>query len=153
MDVIKRLIYNIGDWFIDKTSLLFSWLSDRIVHLFVWLSVFLTPLIPSMIIIMMFIIIDYFLGIQASKKQGIEITSRRRKDTITKTLAYQCSLIVAHLIEVFFLPDFPVLKIIEGYIVYVEVTSIDEKNKILTGKSILKEIIKKFPKLNSNKEK
>ncbi len=139
MDFLKNLLHDSSDWVIQKIGLLF-----------VWLIMFFTPLVPTILIVTVFVAIDYLMGVQASRKQGIEITSRRRKDTVTKTLAYQLTLITAFFLEKFFIKDFPVLKLVSGFIVYVEVTSIDENNKIITGKSILKEILKHFKKLNSN---
>jgi hypothetical protein len=138
---IKELFSSIGEWLVIKLGLLF-----------VWLIAYFAPLVPSMVIITVFVIIDYISGVQASRKKGQPITSRRRKDSISKTLGYQLVLITSYLVEKFFLPNFPVLKVSAGFIAFVEVTSIDENVKNITGKSVLKEILKKFPKFNSNKD-
>lgn len=127
-----------------------NWLFSKLLLFIAWIIIYISPLIPFMIIVTCFVIIDYFVGIQAAKKQEIPITSRRRKDSITKTLGYQATLMTAYLVERTFLPMFPVLKLMAGFIAYVEVTSIDEKVKVLTGKSFLKQITKRFPKFNSN---
>lgn len=126
-----------------------EWILAKLIIIFAWVIVYFTPLVPSMITITVFVAIDYLTGIQASKKKRLPITSKRRKDSITKTLAYQATLLTAHLVEKQFLPEFPALKLVAGFIAFVEVTSIDENIKIITGKSVLKEMLKKFPKFNA----
>jgi len=135
---LKKLSIQIGEWLFSKAILFCA-----------YIVVYLSPLVPFMIVVTAFVILDYFTGIAASKKLNIPITSKKRKDTITKTLAYQATLMSAYLIEKTFLPDFAVLKVVAGFIAYVEVTSIDENVKDITGKSILKSILKKLPKFNS----
>jgi phosphatidylglycerophosphate synthase len=126
-----------------------DWITSKLILLLAWIVVYFAPLVPFMLIVTAFVALDYLTGIQASKKKNIPITSKRRKDTVTKTLAYQATLMTAYLVERSFLPMFPILKLTAGFLAYVEVTSIDENIKIVTGKSFLKEILKKFPKFNS----
>jgi len=141
MSKIKLALSGVHDWTVDKLGLLIA-----------WALIYFAPLVPFMLVITAFVGIDYLTGIAAAKKRGEEISSKRRKDTITKTLAYQATIITAFLVEKYFLPDFPALKLIAGFIAYVEVTSIDENTKVITGKSILAEVLNKFPKLNSKKD-
>lgn len=138
MEYLKKSITAIEEWIIAKLIIFFA-----------WVVVYCAPLVTSMIVVTVFVAMDYLTGIQASKKRNLPITSKRRKDTVTKTLAYQATLISAHLVEKHFLPEFPVLKLVAGFVAYVEVTSIDENVKIITGKSVLKEMLKKFPKFNA----
>ncbi len=121
---LREIGINLGGWIVSKFVLFMA-----------WLIVYIAPLVPSMLVITAFVALDYL--------------TKRRKDTITKTLAYQATLMTAYLIEKSFLPMFPILKVTAGYIAFVEITSIDENVKVITGKSVLKEILKKFPKFNS----
>ena len=135
---LKEIWNFLGDWILSKLILFLA-----------WVIVYISPLVPFMLVITAFVSLDYLTGIQASKKRNLPITSKRRKDSITKTLAYQATLMTAYLVEKTFIPEFPVLKLVAGFIAFVEVTSIDENVKIITGKSVLKEMLKKFPKFNT----
>jgi hypothetical protein len=137
---IKELLICINEWTVNKLGLLIA-----------WAMIYFAPLVPFMLVVTAFIGLDYITGISAAKKRGEEITSKRRKDSITKTLAYQATLITAYFVEKHFIPEFPCLKLVAGFIAYVEVTSIDENVKTITGKSILGELIKKFPQISNKK--
>ena len=114
-------------------------------------SIFFMPIIPFMALTGFVVMLDMWIGIRASKRLGIPITSRRAKDTITKGIVYASALIVFHACEVLFKLPIPMLEVTGGLIVYTELTSIDENYHALTGKKFFAQL-KRFLKTNSNPE-
>ena len=112
---------------------------------------FMIPLIPFMALCGFMILVDMITGVKAAKKKGLEITSRRRKDTVTKGIVYMSALIISHSCVLLFKIPVPMLEITGGYIVYTELTSIDENYFTLTGKKLFYHL-KKVLNTNSNPE-
>ena len=128
-----------------------NWIKEKSLIIGTYFVAFFTPVIPFMLLTGAVISLDYFLGIKAAKKRGEVICSQRRKDTITKGIAYQSALIIAHGCELLF--EIPLLlKIVGGFVIYTEITSIDENYKTIYGKSLFKIILDRFPKMNSNEK-
>lgn len=110
---------------------------------------FFTPVIPFMALCGFVVLVDMILGVKSAKKKGIEITSRRRKDTVTKGVMYMSALIISHSCVILFKLPVPMLEITGGFIIYTEITSIDENYYTLTGRKLFSHL-KKVLKTNSN---
>ncbi|HOK59509.1 MAG TPA: hypothetical protein PK432_00850, partial [Candidatus Dojkabacteria bacterium] len=63
-----------------------------------------------------------------------------------KFIIYGCAVLVAHVLQRQFFPDFPAMKIIAGFVAYSELMSIDENIQKITGFSVFKFFIKKLKK-------
>jgi hypothetical protein len=129
---------------------------ENLFSLFVVSMAFFAPLIPLMILIGLSIFLDTFTGIWKSKKAGVPITSRRLSSVISKMLVYQMVAISIYFLDVnlisqftrlFIDMDFFLTKVICLVMISIEIFSIDENIKGITGKSIiemLKKLLKSF---------
>lgn len=95
--------------------------------------VYLAPVHSILIAISILVMLDFITGCMASMKQKKKITSGGFKDTVVKTFIYQCSVIVAMLIENHLLPGTPVIKVIVALITMTETKSFFENVEIITG--------------------
>lgn len=104
---------------------------------------YFTPAFPLMLAIGFFIVADFITGIMAAKKRGEEIRSKKMRPTVTKGIGYMIAILVAHVFQQNFLPGLEVLKIVSGLIAFIEIKSLDENFRDITGKSLFKQFIKK----------
>lgn len=125
-----------------------SWIVNKIKMVVAWLCIYFAPTFPLLASIGFFVFADFITGIQAARKRGELITSKKMKATVVKFSAYAISVITSFLMEKMFLEGLPALKIIAGLIAFVEVKSINENIKDITGKDIFGELLKRFQKLN-----
>jgi hypothetical protein len=88
------------------------------------------------------VLTDFATGMLAAKKRGEVISSRKMRPTITKGIGYMAAILVAHTFEKSFMPDLNCLKIVSGLIALIELKSLDENLKDLTGKSFFKQFFK-----------
>lgn len=89
-----------------------------------------------------FVMADFITGILAARKRGEPIRSHRMADTVTKFIAYGVFILVASGLENGIPIDFPCVKLTSTFVVYLELKSIDENAKDITGHSIFSKIIK-----------
>ena len=104
---------------------------------------YFSPAYPMMMAIGFFFVMDFITGIMAAKKRGEEISSKKMRPTITKVIGYMIAILVAHVFQQNFLKDIEVLKIVAGLIAFIEVKSLDENFRDITGKSLFKQFLKK----------
>ncbi len=93
----------------------------------------LTPIHPVLLAVSFLIILDFVTGIWAAKKRNEKITSTNLKKTVVKTFLYQCSIIVAWLMETYLLDGIPVIKVVTGIIAVTEGKSFFENIHAITG--------------------
>lgn len=91
-----------------------------------------------------FIVADLLLRIFLCKKNDIEVISSKMWRTVYKFGAGCIFILVAHICQILFVPDIPVMKIIGSYLILVELKSIDEKAKEMTGFSLFSLVIDKL---------
>jgi len=115
----------------------------------VYLVGFFTPINPFLLSVGFFIVSDMILGIIVSKKNN-EFSAKKLYKTIPKFITYGICIITTRVVEILYFPEFPATKLISGLILYTEMVSMDEKIKVITGKSFLKLIT---DKLNFRKNK
>jgi phage-related holin len=117
-----------------------------------YLISFFTPIGWWLVAIGFFVIADFITGMLKAKKSGNKIESKKMFRTIPKFIGYGLGIIVAHVITLLFFPEFPSVKLMAGFIAFIEVKSIDENIKELTGHSLFGDIIKMLnPKRNQDK--
>jgi phage-related holin len=104
---------------------------------------YFSPAFSMMMAIGFFIVMDFITGIMAAQKRGEVISSKKMRPTITKGIGYMAAILVAHVFGKNFLPNFEVLKIVAGLIAFIEVKSLDENFRDITGKSLFKQFLKK----------
>lgn len=109
----------------------------------VYLVAYFSPAFGLMIGIGFLIAFDFVTGIMASKKRGEKITSKKMRPTITKGLGYMIAILAAHVFEKHFLQGFDVTKVVAGLIAFIELKSLDENLKDITGKSLFKQFFNK----------
>ena len=119
---------------------------EYLVGFIAWLGVYFNPTFSMILIVGFFIMSDTILGILAARKLGTldHKVSRKFRPALDKFIGYGIVVLVAHVIETRFLPDFPALKVISGYLMFIELKSMDENFKVIAGISIFSSIIKKI---------
>lgn len=108
------------------------------------LLVFIAPIQTSVIAVSVLVLIDLVTGISASLKEKQKITSHKLRRTIAKTLAYQATILMAHLLELHFLPTVPVTKTILALIGITEGKSFFENIHRITGVDFWSKILDKL---------
>lgn len=89
----------------------------------------------------LFVLGDLVTGVLASHKRGEPFSSRRLIDSVTKFVAYGVFILIASAIEQQFMKEFPCVKMTTMFVAYIELKSIDENAKDITGHSIFSKII------------
>ncbi len=89
---------------------------------------------------------DLITGILAAKKNKEKITSEKLRNTTRKGVGYMVAILIAHIVQVVFMKEFEVMKIVAGVIGFVELKSIDENFEKAYGFSIFKQFITKGKK-------
>ena len=109
----------------------------------VYLVGFFSPISAFVLAIGFFVIADMVLG-SINAKRNNEYSSKQLFRTVPKFIAYSICVICSRIVELLYFPEFPATKLISGLIMYVELVSIDEKVKAITGKSFLKTLTDKL---------
>jgi len=116
----------------------------------------ISPHYSIIIIMLSFLVVDFITGIYASYKNKEKIVSHRLRETIEKFCFYSIGIIAAIFFQSIFIPAIPLGKIVAGFISAIELLSIYENIRKITGKDIggiIKEYLKDFIKLPAKKKK
>ncbi len=116
----------------------------------IYLLSFFAPSKPFLLIIGFMVSCDMVTGIIAAYYRGEQIRSRKLARTVSKFIAYGIAILIAFVISDKFFPTFPAMQLMGGYIAFIEIKSIDENIKTITGYSLFKAILEK---LKSKQEK
>lgn len=108
------------------------------------------PIAEWLAVIIFAVITDMVTGISAALKKKEQIKSRRMVDTIFKINSYFLCIMLAFIIENSLKMDIPAVKILGALVLSVELKSIDENIKVITGISVFNSIIKAFKKNEGN---
>lgn len=109
----------------------------------------LAPIKPIMISVGILIFADLILGILASLKQNIPISSAALRRTVSKMVVYHIAILSGFLVEKYLIGDLiPATKLIAGVIGMVELKSILENSDIINGSPIFIGLIKKLGSQN-----
>jgi len=123
-----------------------------ILSFFYWLFVFFYPTFEFVLLVGFFIVMDTLTGMSAAIKNDEPITSKKFRNIFPKYVVYGSAILVAHVLQKQFFPEFPAMKIISGFIVYSELISIDENIQKITGFSLFKFFIEKLKDSNMRKK-
>lgn len=121
-------------------------IKNYICVLLYWLCIYFYPTFASIFLVGFFVIMDTITGMAAAIKTDTPITSKKFRAIFPKFIVYGAAVLVAHVIQRQFFPDFPARKIIAGFVAYSELMSIDENIQKISGVSMFKFFIKKFKK-------
>lgn len=108
-----------------------------------WLLTYFAPVFPLILAIGFLVACDLLTGLIKAKKEGgwCNIKSRKMRATISKFIVYGVSVMVAHVMEKTFLPDFPAMRVVSGLIALIELKSMDENIKEITGVSLFGKLL------------
>lgn len=137
---------------LQKTLIFKIFASNFLGLLGTYLISFFTPLAWWLVAVGLFVAADFITGILKAKKQKEEIKSKKMFNTVTKFVAYGIAIIVSHSLSLLFFPDFPAVKLIAGFVAFIEVKSLDENIKAITGFSLFGDILKMLNPKNRNKD-
>lgn len=111
------------------------------------LMAYFLPIVTIMIAVISLITIDTIMGVMASHKEGLMLTSRRFADVLVKMFTYNLLVITAHIINVTLVDFIPFVQITLLFIATTEFYSIAENFGRITGTDFnvyLREKIKDF---------
>lgn len=104
----------------------------------------LAPIQSTMLAVSALVIIDTVTGVWAAKKRNEKITSFRFSDVIGKTIAYHLVIFSSYLMETYFLPEIPVVRVAAGLIGTTEFKSLLENITDITGVSVWDLLLEKI---------
>ena len=113
--------------------------------LLIVLGAFLLPIKPLLILVGLCIFLDTIFGVWKCKKTGVEVNSKGLSAIISKMVLYQLAVILFFALETYILGDFVMLftsihlfltKVIATLLVGIEITSISENIKAVTGQGL-----------------
>ena len=108
-------------------------------YLIVVFSTFFAPIATVMVAILVLMLIDFIVGVIASRRRGEKFSSKRLGDSFIKLLLYLIGIIAAHLTTLYFIP-IPFVNIVAGLIGATEIVSIFENISNVTGTNFIKYI-------------
>jgi hypothetical protein len=109
----------------------------------------LAPIQTVLITVGGLVFADFFTGVWAALKEKQPITSAALRRTVSKIIVYQIAVISGFVLEKYLLADaVPVAKLIAGTIGLVEVKSVLENTKRITGQDIFKDLVGKLGSKN-----
>lgn len=108
------------------------------------LAAFLAPIKASMFAVGFLVVADLITGVIAAKKRKEKITSFGLRHSVTKSLAYLGTIVVAYVAETFLVPDLPIVKVVTSMIGITEIQSFFENMNGITGINFWAEVLKKL---------
>ena len=108
------------------------------------IGTFLLPVLYWFLAIGFFIGADLALRLVLCKRNKVLIVSDKMWRTVYKFMGGCVFILVAYACQILFVPDIPMMKIAGGYLILVELKSIDEKAFEMTGYSLFNIVINKL---------
>lgn len=106
---------------------------------------------PFLIGIAVLVSIDLYTGIRAAQKRGEAIRSKGLQQTTIKIKDYFLAILVTHVSQLIWFPDFGLVYIVSMYIAVTELKSNLENISETTGTNLWVRLIEKLPFLNITK--
>ena len=106
--------------------------------------IFIIPVMYWTTAILFFMLSDLALRVLICKRNGIPIESFKMWRTVYKFGTGFIFILVAYACQLLFMEDIPIMKIVGSFLILVELKSIDEKAKEITGYSIFSLVIEKL---------
>lgn len=119
-------------------------LLDHLSMFLLWLVTYFQPAGQMLLMVGFLVMADMIMAMLAAHKNSRlpHKLSRSMRITMTKFISYGLVIFVSHILEAQNIIDFPILKVITGYIVFTEIKSLDENFHLLHGVSIFNGILK-----------
>lgn len=121
-----------------------TFMEKYIIPVLITVGTFLFPVLYWFAAIGFFIGSDLALRLIICKKKNIPILSEKMWRTVWKFAGGCVFILVAYGCQLLFVPDIPMMKIAGGYLILVELKSIDEKAFEITGYSLFNIVINKL---------
>lgn len=116
-----------------------------IIYIVVGISSFFVPIVPSLIAVGCFSVLDFITGIIKAHKKS-EVSSSRMIDKLYDALGYYVAIMAARLVEMLFgVEDLLMVKAVVAIVALTEIQSLRENIKEITGVDLLKSLVKLIP--------
>lgn len=124
-------------------------MKDLTIKLGIALAAVFAPAKGMLLTALALIIMDLVLGVWASKKQSIPITSAAFGRTVTKLLVYEVAIALAFLAQHYLMNDvIPAASIVASFVGMTELMSCMENLNIIGGGDLLRSILDKLGSQN-----
>lgn len=134
-------------------SKLVNWLDEMAIFLITALTAFISPIGHWLAIVGFLVVADMITALIATRKSHKKIESRKLFRTIMKFVVYGIAVITGYIFEKYFFPDLPVAKLMTAFIATIEIKSMDENYKVITGRSFFKFILDALSKFRKDTNK
>lgn len=139
----------------------YKWLDEFLILASAFMVTFFVPIWKFVIGIGILVFFDMIMAVIANYKlkksgdPGRGVKSGKMFRTAWKFVVYAIPVVVAHLmVRLFKVPsNVPIVEGIAAFLCLIEVKSIDENFKLITGKSVFKQLIELFNKKKESNEK
>lgn len=101
---------------------------------------YFSAIVPLVIVVLIFIFIDFITGMYASYKRKEPVISSKLKKTIEKFAFYSIAILCAHMFQIEMMPWIALTNIVAGFIALVELLSIYENIRSITGLDLVKQV-------------
>lgn len=129
-----------------------SWLDEMAIFLLTAATAFISPIGHWLAIVGFLVVADMVTALIANSKAKKPIESRKLFRTIMKFVVYGIAVITGYIFELYFFPDLPVAKLMTAFIATIEIKSMDENYKAITGRSFFKFVIEALTKFRKEQK-
>ena len=124
--------------------------ADACAKMAVLLISYFAPVKDIVLVLLIFILVDFLSGVWAARKRGEKIRSGGFRKTLTKFLWYTIALILSFMMEKTFNLSWSNLSaIIGGFICFIELKSIFENITVITGEPVFMRILHVIKRMGS----
>ncbi len=131
-----------------------TYIATVLANLTIVIAAFFAPMSSFLLAIGIAVALDAIVAIGAViKLEGYhKVQSRRMNDTAIKTIVYFGAMCLARSLEIVMEVDW-LVRVLGGYLILIQMKSVDEKWEKLFGNSIFKVIINSFPNMKREQDK
>lgn len=139
--------------YLIKLSTIFTTPTGFMLSMITAVMAYFAPIWIVMLVLLIFVVVDFVTGILASKKLKMPINSKSMRATVTKLFCYFMTIILAFLLqtEIIKYKWFEITNLSAGFIALAEFKSILENFGVLTDNKIFSNIFKKINDLFKQK--
>jgi phage-related holin len=102
---------------------------------------FFTPIHKLLLLTTVLIGLDLVTGLVAAWKRGTRITSARLSGSIVKVAVYTIAMCACHIVEVHFVAELPIVRLLASLVGLRELMSILENLNIASGRDLLSDLM------------
>lgn len=104
---------------------------------FAVLALFFAPIAHIMLALTILILCDCVTGIWSSQKRGIPFSSSKFFSSITKLIVYLMLIMVSHLVQLYLVPEIPLVKLSIFFCTTTEFLSFVENVSSISGRNVV----------------